>query len=741
MYDITRYTTMRYSVNQIHEIEMGLAQGLDVTKYARKELFAIQMRQIRLGLEEGVPVEVYAKTEYDWFQMEEIRKGLRDKVKVELFADPSVSYDRMRQIREGLLQGIDLSPYKHLAPGVLKVLRKAIQNKVSIFAYINEGYDEQQLEEICDALIKGLDIRPFISKELRGISIREIAAGLENNVDVSVYAKIEYDWRQMREIRLGLINRVEVKYFINPLYDWEQMQEIRLGLENGIDVVSYRSFMYPGVEMRQKRIALEEKTKAESEFWLEKMLGESFDILHSPINLVSEKNIEYEDFSISVSKDDMEVYFTMKSRPHPISKSLIDDALEKNGITMGMIDENISRLVNGDWKENVLKIAEGCLPENGEDGWYEYFFRTSVARTPKVLDDGSVDFYDVEWYEMVKKDQKLAEYHPAVPGINGYTVKGDIIPSMQGKEQPVLAGSGFCSDKTGLVYFSQMDGIIELENNRMTVKKVLVLDEISLVTGNVSFDGDIYVRGNIISGMSVTAGGDLVVDGYVEKVQIRAGGNVLLRQGVNASGEGEIIADKSVIGTFFEAVKIYAKEDIKANSALNCNLAAEGHIDIRGKKGSLIGGIAGAELGISVKDLGNRNGVSTFVRLVSQEGHTKNLEMLEQRIKSVCEELSILNNAFSEYQNKLLPEERNIHPVFLKIENAIYTKEKEKTELEQLKKKLELLIKEIAKSEIVVSGTLHDGVIIDIGNARMTSKTVKGVRIRKVNNRLAMFAL
>lgn len=741
MTDLKRYTEMGYSVNQIHEIQMGLAQGLDVTMYAKREFFSIQMRQIRLGLQEGLSVEVYAKNEYDWFQMEEIRKGLQEKVDVKLYADSSISYDRMRQIREGLLQGINLSPYKQLAPGVLKVLRKAIQNKVSIFKYISEGYEEQQLEEICEALIQGLDIAPYIFKELRGISIREIAEGLKHNIDVSLYATIDYDWRQMRQIRLGLINRVEVKYFLNPLYDWEQMQEIRLVLENGVDVVPYRSFMYPGAEMRQKRIALEEKAKAENEFWLEKMLGDSFDVLKSPLNLISSVRSEYDDFSISVSSDEMEVYFSMKSRPHPISKSIIDDALEKSGITMGLIDETISQMVNGDWKENVLKIAEGALPENGQDGWYEFFFRTSVARTPKILDDGSVDFHDIEWYEMVKKNQKLAEYHPAVSGINGYTVKGDVIPAIQGKELPVLGGSGFYADKSGMIYYSSMDGIIELNDNLMMVKRVLVLDEVSLATGNVSFDGDIYVKGNVISGMSVTAGGDLVVDGYVEKVRIRAGGNVVLRQGVNSSGDGHIIAGKSVIGTFFEAVCIFAGEDIEADSALNCELSAEGHIQIQGKKGSLIGGTAGAELGISVKDLGNRNGIATYVRLCSQERHTKNLELLEKRIKTVCEELSILNNAHLEYRNKMNFEDQNVNQIFVKIENAIYTKEKEKTELEQQKRKLELLIKEISKSEIVVFGTLYDGVVIDIGNVKMTGKFVKGVRVRKVNNRLAMFSL
>ena len=76
-----------------------------------KGFLDIQLHQIQLGLSEGLAVEHYAKPEFDWFQMEEIRKGLKAKLDVKCYANPEIPFEKMRQIRKGLQDGIDLMPY------------------------------------------------------------------------------------------------------------------------------------------------------------------------------------------------------------------------------------------------------------------------------------------------------------------------------------------------------------------------------------------------------------------------------------------------------------------------------------------------------------------------------------------------------------------------------------------------------------------------------------------------------
>lgn len=743
MKTIDEYRELGFGTDQLVEIEEGLKSGVDVSIYARLEYVSIQMRQIRLGLEEGLPVDLYASTDYDWFQMEEIRKGLLNGVSVGIYSDPSISFDRMRQIRKGLQANIDLSPYKHLDPGVLRVLRRALVEKVSIIKYISAGYDEKQLDEIRIALSKGLDIDPYLNKQFRGVCIREIAEGLNHNIDVSVYASTEYNWRQMREIRLGLENRIEVKSYSNPYYDWEQMQEIRLGLMHGIEIVTFRSLMYPGAEMREKRLALEKEAKEREEYWENRVLAEdgSFIYQESFVDKAPKKK-EYKEFTVVISPDEMEAYFVMKEKPHPINKGIIDDALETYGITHGLNDLALSRVVNGDWKEERFIVAKGELPVNGEDGHYDFLFRTEVARSPKVLPDGSVDYHDIEWYEMTHKGDMIAEYHHATPGKCGYTVLGTAIPEKKGVELPILTGSGFKTDQTGDLYIATADGIVILKDDHVIeIKSLLVLDEVSLATGNVKYEGSVHIKGNVFSGMSIETGGDLVIDGYVEKVTINCGGNVILHQGVNASGEGLINAAGDVIGTFFEAVTVRSGGCIRANYSMNSNLYAEDSIKINGRKGSLVGGIASAENSIEVFELGNKAAMATMIRLSTHDAPREKLRIVAAQLSTVYDELEALRKAYKEYKNNFAPEVRNYMPIFLKIEAAIYTKELQANELGDTKRELEEALKDNDKAEIIVRGSLYEGVSIVIGNAKLLSKEVRRVRIKLVDKHVGMFSI
>ena len=110
-------------------------------------------------------------------------------------------------------------------------------------------------------------------------------------------------------------------------------------------------------------------------------------------------------------------------------------ASHSKGIDYGIRYDEIDRMVCGDGSRTHVLVASGCMPEHGMDGYYEYFFRTHVARTPKTLADGNVDYRNVEWFEEVKKGQKLAYYHGATAGKKGMTVTGKEIPARKGREQ------------------------------------------------------------------------------------------------------------------------------------------------------------------------------------------------------------------------------------------------------------------------------------------------------------------
>jgi uncharacterized protein (DUF342 family) len=726
--------TIEYTPDQRKEIDEGRAAGIDVSWYENPEYLAIQMRQIRVGLTDGLDVSYYADPAYDWFQMIEIRNGLAAGVEVTKYASPDIPYVKMRQVRKGLEQGIDISEYIDKDAGRLREIRLSKLAGIDIIPYLEEGYDSEQLEQIRISFEHNVDILPFLSKEYRGVALEEVRLGLEKGLDVSMYAKPCYSWRQMRELRLGLESRVDITKYDNPLYSYRQMEEIRKGLESGLPVKSYSRMRFSATDMRKKRLQLLLDMDS-----AEKNIQATHARLQEALEQTEAEEEQYP-FKILISPDDMEVHLLIVDREKEFTEENVLHELWVNKIRKGILRKEIKKVIDGTYKERSVLVACGQAPRSGKDGWYEYFFRTEITKKPKVLEDGSVDYQNIEWFDTVKRDDTLAVYHPAEEGTNGYTVKGDTLPAMKGKEQGVLVGFGFRLEPDKRTYISTVDGYVELKDNRLEVSNLLVVGEMTLATGNIVFNGNVHVKGNVGSQTEIRATGDVIVDGFVEAATIECGGNVMLRQGMNASGKGCVIAGNNVTGKFLEGVKVRAGGNIQINYCLNCDIEAGNQIEISRATGSLVGGRTCAVKGITAQNVGNRAGMSTYIKVGINEDILKKVKNLKDEITGVHEELEILQNAKKEFESKYSPEVYSTQEMYSKLDNAIYTKEKQREELDAEKAKLDEEIKLISAAKVVIKGRLYEGTTIDVNGKRWHSRNMRDVTIRRtMDENIAVF--
>ena len=719
-----KYLAEGFSPDQVDEIEIGLQKGLKVSHYAKKEFLAIQMRQIRLGLEENLAVSKYAKPEFDWFQMEEIRTGLKEGVNVSKYADPNISYEIMRQIRKGLTQGVELSYNQGWSAGIYREVRKASIAKVNIAKYIREGYKEEQLREIRRAVANGIDIDSHISVDFNGAGIREIVEGLESRLDVALYAKTIYNWQQMREIRLGLKARVKTEYYTNVLFNWQQMREIRLGLEEGFPVEQYATLMYTEQEMAKKRNALLEvydEQPREETGYVEQIVDSKEEL----------------DFSINISKDEMEAILVFNTKNRKIDRETLFLHLFKAGIIYGIRDDAVNLIMRGKYPEDSIVIARGTAPEQGKDGSYEFFFRTELTKKPVILEDGTVDYKNIDWMEGVKKNQKIAYYHEAEEGKAGRTVTGKEIPSRKGKELRMLAGKGFELLSDRKTYISAKDGKIEFINDKIMITDLLILDDVTISTGNIQFDGSVYVRGNVGKGVSITATKDITVDGFVEAADLIAEGDIILKKGCNASGEGKISCGKDLMARFLEGARVHTKGSIKVNYCMNCDIKADNIIEVNGM---ITGGVTYAAAGIKVMDIGNYTGLRTIVRAGQNEDFVKREAHLNGKIYEVEEEVEMLQKALNDFQQKYPVEMRNTNPIYLKLEDAVYTKKEELERLQETKSNMNKLKENFANASIKVRGTVYEGCLIEIGGSSWWAKNVSNVTLRKDGPRIAVIS-
>lgn len=651
-------------------------------RYAEGTEFSVEQQQeIFLGQEEGLDVSLYSRSEFNWLQMEQIRMGLKDKVDVSVYADPLYSFETMKQIRLAMYSDCDLTPY------------------------LKRGFADDELEQIRLALEDNLPISTWLTDDMYMQQIHEIRIGLYEGVKVSVYADSKYNWMQMKEIRLGLEEKLNVSLYVNPLFSHWQMKEIRLGLEAGLDVSSYAKLILSATDMQEKREALlSSKSGAQM----------VYDRQGSGALPLSKK-----EFSILVEDNGNKVYgLVQRLFGNTVTEEDIYDALKKRGIIVGIKRDVITDMVQKRRMNEKILIAEGRPPENGKDGWFEFFVRLDLPRIPAPLPDGGVDYANIEAFEMVDKGEKIALYHPAEKGVDGQNVFGEVLYANEGVEKKPLKGTGFVIDEDGVTYRSKLNGKFEYRNGRIIISNmVIVREDVTAVTGKLEVDGSVYVVGSVCSGGYISASGDIIIEDNVESAKLIAGGDVMIKKGSCSKNECNIEAQGAVSGKFFEAANIYAGGDIRANYIMNSTIKTLGKVIVSGSKGMLLGGTTSAVRGVDTFNLGNRSNLKTYLEVGRIALYDKKQAELADRRGLILDELHMLEERWNSVL-QAIPSDKTIAAHLIKTLNvAIVGKQKELADLDAEVSRLVNCTNPELRA-VIVRGYAYEGSVIEINRVK-----------------------
>lgn len=723
-FDMKYYLGQGYDWTQCNEIRAGMQAKLDVSKYTDVHFLASQMMEIRLGLENGIDVSGYATPDFDWFQMKEIRLGLQKGIDVTKYAKQQYKHATMRAIRLGLQDNLDLTPYaeKGYAGKVLREIHRGFSLNNDVSGYLELGYNAEQLKQMNNAYEMGVNILPYLKKEFHGVQLQEIIAGLKGNIDVSVYAKRKYNWFQMRELRYGLESGVDVSIYANPDFSPKQMEVIRKGLMDGVNASEYAKVYYEPEEMEEIRERLEEMGTVLSEEMEELIRNTLVEDMHDDDAEVTDE--EEKDFlldaCVKVSEDNMSAVLDFTSVVDmfgdDLAKMKVPDImrlLKHQDVKQGIYRDRIKNMLDEKNFSEKIVVAEGKAAVDGDDGHFQYYFRKELNRKPKILKDGSVDYKNIELFESVEKDKLIAEYHSATQGVFGYDVKGQLISPKRGKELPPLKGTGFMISEDRKKYYSLLDGIIELEDERvLNIRNLFVVPgNVDASTGNINFNGDVNIMGNVESGFQVIASGNIVIDGHCESCRIMAGQDVVIRKGCQGQNTGEIVAGGSISGNFFESVKLRAKGDIIASYLLNTQLFTEGMLQVQGRKGVIIGGYACAKQGVSCYGISNIAEIRTILEVGIDKDDMAAYQELSKKIDKVIAELKTCETALNKFMEQPTRDEKTMALVD-RLTKAVYTKKLEKKELLQEREMRMTQLTKQKGARIKVSGQVYPGTLL-----------------------------
>ena len=214
------------------------------------------------------------------------------------------------------------------------------------------------------------------------------------------------------------------------------------------------------------------------------------------INLLTNASV------VRISPEMTEAYLTLctPGEDESYDEGDLRDLLQKHGVVYGIKRDVLLDILENKRYLVEFLVAEGNHAINGRDGEYEFLFNTEKDYKPKILKDGSVDYTSMAKLEIVEEGAEIVHYKPAKQGLDGIDVRGEIIKCRPGKDLPQLKGKGFTVSEDKTVYTANFCGKIEYENERLVVSNTLTIEgDVSRVTGDIDFKGDVLVRGTLPS--------------------------------------------------------------------------------------------------------------------------------------------------------------------------------------------------------------------------------------------------
>lgn len=429
--------------------------------------------------------------------------------------------------------------------------------------------------------------------------------------------------------------------------------------------------------------------------------------------------------AISYSPDGMTAYLRLPEPAAGVKYSLedVEAALVAGGVKQGIDQRAILNMIRSRIYDRSVAVATGKAPQDGIDGYFEYMFQSQLDGKPRINEDGSVS-YAIKLFEMVTEGQVIAKYHPAVPGVDGYTVKDTPIRARPGREMPPLRGRGFSCKEDGVTYIASITGKIDKINDKINILPVFEASgDVDANTGNIEFRGDVIIHGSV-DDIEIRATGTVTVDGVVQGASIFANKDIVVAGGVLGNGKSVIDAKGKISAKFFEFATVRSKGDITADIFLNSNVYCEGSAFVMSKKGCIVGGSVHAVSGIEANSIGNNAEIRTHV-LVGNGGEVRmKMEELRNSIKAAEANINkseMILQKFQEYEEKTgqscKDDPRRVQLVRIRVRDLA-----RKAADEEDLKKLRLMVESAKGANIKVRKRVFPGVFVSIDSCDTSCK-------------------
>ena len=336
----------------------------------------------------------------------------------------------------------------------------------------------------------------------------------------------------------------------------------------------------------------------------------------------------------------------------PITKEDLMKALAAAKVVYGIKEDMVEKLASRPIYGIKIEVVHALAPVDGEDGQVICHVKHDTDYKPEINEEGNIDYKNLDYFQMAKKDQVLCDIIKEKEGVEGINVFGSAISARTGKRAQVPTGKNTTLSEDGTKLIATADGVIRYVRDQIDINESMnIRSNVNNVTGNINFPGDVVVDGDVCDGFSVKCGGDLIVKGVVEAAHIEAGGSVHIAKGVNGGNRAELIIGKDFRTQYIEASTITVGGNIFADYIAGSDVTCKGNIELKGRRELVIGGDVKLCGELSAKDIGNERELPTRIEILKTPlDNSGIIAKLEEEKKTCVDNLKALRDAEEKYK-------------------------------------------------------------------------------------------
>lgn len=414
----------------------------------------------------------------------------------------------------------------------------------------------------------------------------------------------------------------------------------------------------------------------------------------------------------------------------------LEEVLLEQGISYGINFQSLSDISSNPFKYNNRKItvAQGKMPEKGADGYIVYTYKSQQEDADRNTDaSNKVDLRQIRKLDNVIKGQLLAEKVEPTAGKPGMNIKGELAEPPIGKEARFKIGRNVVLNPEKTKLYAAIDGMVSLtEKNKINVFPIYEVNgDVDYKIGNIDFNGTVIVRGNVLTGFTVKASGDIRVLGTIDGATVNAEGSVNVSEGIVGHHKGKVSAGKNINSSFVTDAFLSAGDTVTVSqSIMHSNVNAGYSVVCQGGNGLVVGGQIQAGEKLIARTIGNAASTATIIevgirpelRQEHAELHNQLQEFRDNQDKTL-KALHILSQL--EEAAPLSPEKAAMK---LKLETTKQHMATLIADSEYRQKEIEAELQKSSQATIEVAGAIYPGTKLVMG------KYVKYIRdsVRRV---------